>query len=291
MKYGLLFHYWMKEAGKCDYFEVAKKIKAAGFDVMEIDAGDLCNMSDAEIAALRKAVEDLGLEISVNNGTGADVDPSSDDPAIRAAGIAYLEKVMHQMAKLGTTTLIGGLISAWPVDWNVDHDKEKAWNNSVASLKVACKTAEELGITLHLEVLNRFESFLVNDVEEGLRFIEQVGSPNMKLLVDTFHANIEEDNVPDALRRAGKNLGHMHLGEANRKLPGLGSLPWKEMGEVLRELDFKGFLCIEPFMLKNGPMGKPVHLWRDFVPSDITDEQYDQMLVDSLAFLKKNFEA
>ena len=291
MKYGLLFHYWMKDAGKCDYFEVSKKIKAAGFDVMEIDAGDLSNMSDEQIADLRKAVEELGLEISVNNGTGADVDPSSDDPAIRQAGIAYLEKVMRNMVKLGTNTLIGGLISAWPVDWNVEHDKEKAWNHSVESMKVVCKTAEELGVTLHLEVLNRFESFLVNDVEEGLRFIEQVGSPNMKLLVDTFHANIEEDNVPEALRRAGKNLGHMHLGEGNRKLPGLGSLPWKEMGEALREIDFKGFLCIEPFMLKDGPMGKPVHLWRDFVASDITDAEYDQMLVDSLAFLKNNFEA
>lgn len=291
MKYGLLFHYWMKDAGKCDYFEVGKKIKAAGFDVMEIDAGDLYNMSDVQIAELRKAVEELGLEISVNNGTGADVDPSSDDPAIRQAGVAYLEKLMHNMVKLGTHTLIGGLISAWPVNWTLEHNKEKAWNNAVASMKEVCKTAEKLGVTLHLEVLNRYESFLVNDVAEGLEFIEQVGSPNMKLLIDTFHANIEEDNVPDALRRAGKNLGHMHLDEANRKLPGLGSLPWKEMGEVLRELDFQGFLCIEPFMLKNGPMGKPVHLWRDFVPADITDAEYDQLLLDSLAFLKRNFEA
>lgn len=291
MKYGLLFHYWMKDAGKCDYFETAKKIKAAGFDVMEIDAGDLCAMNDAEIAALRKTVEDLGLEISVNNGTGADVDPSADDPAVRAAGIAHLEKVMHQMAKLGTSTLIGGLISAWPVDWSVEHDKQAAWNYAVDSLRQACKTAEALGITLHLEVLNRYESFLVNDVEEGLRFIEQVGSPNMKLLIDTFHSNIEEDNLPEALRHAGKHLGHMHLDEGNRKLPGLGSLPWAEMGAVLRELDFQGYLCIEPFMLKDGPMGKPVHLWRDFVPSDITDEAYDQLVIDSLAFLKKSFEA
>jgi len=291
MKYGLLFHYWMTDdKSRCDYFEVARKIKAAGFDVMEIDAGDLSKMSDEEIAALRKAVEELGLEISVNNGTGADVDPSSDDPAIREAGIKYLEKVMRQMVKIGSTTMIGGLISAWPVDWNVDHDKEAAWNHSVESLRVACKTAEELGITLHLEVLNRFESFLVNDVAEGLKFIEQVGSPNMKLLVDTFHANIEEDSIPEALRLAGDKLGHMHLGEGNRKLPGLGSLPWKEMGEVLRELDFKGYLVIEPFMLKNGPFGKPVHLWRDFVPG-ITPEEYDKLLTDSLAFLKKNFEA
>lgn len=291
MKYGLLFHYWMADsASRCDYFEVAKKIKAAGFDVMEIDAGDLLRMSDEEIAKLKGAVEELGLEISVNNGTGKEVDPSSDDPEIRRAGVKFLEDVMNRMAKLGTTTLIGGLISAWPVDWNVDHDKEKAWKNSVESLKEACKTAEKLGITLHLEVLNRFESFLVNDVEEGLRFIDDVGSPAMKLLIDTFHANIEEDSLPAAMRRAGDKLGHMHLGEANRKLPGLGSLPWKEMGKVLREIDFKGYLVIEPFMLQHGPFGKAVHLWRDFAPG-VTKEQYDQMLVDSLAFLKENFEA
>ena len=291
MKYGLLFHYWMKNPGKCNYLEVAKKIRDVGFDVMEIDAGDLYHMSDAEIDTLRRTVNDLGLEISVNNGTGADVDPSSDDPKIRAAGIAYLEKLMQNMSRLGTKTLIGGLISAWPVNWNVDHDKEHTWNLAVESMKKVCATAEKLDITLHLEILNRFESFLVNDVDEGLKFIGEVGSDHLKLLVDTFHANIEEDNLPNALRRAGTNLGHMHLGEANRKLPGMGSLPWKEMGQVLRDLDFQGFLCIEPFMLKNGPLGKPVHLWRDFVPQDITDEQYDQLLRDSLAFLKKNFEA
>ena len=285
MKYGLLFHYWMKDAGKCNYLEVAKKIKAAGFDVMEIDAGDLYKMTDEEIAALHEAVTALGLEVSVNNGTGA------DDPAIRAAGIAYLEKLMRQMVKLGTNTLIGGLISAWPADWSVDHDKERTWGYAVASMKQVCKTAEALGITLHLEILNRYESFLINDVAEGLKFIDEVGSPNLLLLIDTFHSNIEEDDLPEAMRRAGKKLGHMHLDENNRKLPGLGSLPWKEMGEVLRELDFQGYLCIEPFMLKNGPLSKAVHLWREFVPADISDEAYDQLLLDSLAFLKANFEA
>lgn len=291
MKYGLLFHYWMKDAGKCNYLEVAKRIKAAGFDVMEIDAGDLYKMTDEEIAALHEAVTALGLEVSVNNGTGADVDPSADDPAIRAAGIAYLEKLMRQMVKLGTNTLIGGLISAWPADWSVDHDKERTWGYAVASMKQVCKTAEALGITLHLEILNRYESFLINDVAEGLKFIDEVGSPNLLLLIDTFHSNIEEDDLPEAMRRAGKKLGHMHLDENNRKLPGLGSLPWKEMGEVLRELDFQGYLCIEPFMLKNGPLSKAVHLWREFVPADISDEAYDQLLLDSLAFLKANFEA
>ena len=203
----------------------------------------------------------------------------------------FIRNPGNYMVKLGTNTLIGGLISAWPADWSVDHDKERTWGYAVASMKQVCKTAEALGITLHLEILNRYESFLINDVAEGLKFIDEVGSPNLLLLIDTFHSNIEEDDLPEAMRRAGKKLGHMHLDENNRKLPGLGSLPWKEMGEVLRELDFQGYLCIEPFMLKNGPLSKAVHLWREFVPADISDEAYDQLLLDSLAFLKANFEA
>jgi len=274
---------------KCDYYETAKKIKQAGFDVIEIDGGDLYEMSDEEIDKLRAALTELGLEVSVNNGTAPEVDPSSDSPEIREAGIVYLEELLNKMHRLGSKVLIGALVTTWPVDWNEEHDKEKTWGYAVESLREVCKTAEQLEITMNIEILNRFESFLINDVAECLKFIEEVGSPNVKLLVDTFHANIEEDNMVEAIRKAGKNLGHMHLGEANRKLPGLGTIPWKEIGQALREIDFKGYLVIEPFMLKNGPFGKAVHLWREYFPG-ITKEEYDKMLVDSLAFLKKSFE-
>lgn len=290
MKYGLLFHYWMNSKDStCDYHEVAKKIKAAGFDVIEIDGGDLYRMSDEEIDKLKGTLTTLGLEVSINFGTPPEIDPSADDPQTRKAGIEYLEKLLYKMHRLGSKVLIGALVTTWPVDWNVEHDKEKTWAYAVESLREVCKTAEKLEITMNLEILNRFESFLINDVEECLKFTEEVGSPNVKLLVDTFHANIEEDSVVEAVRKAGKNLGHMHLGEANRKLPGLGSIPWKGIGEALREIDFKGYLVVEPFMLKNGPLGKAIHLWREYFPG-ITEEEYDKMLVDSLAFLKENFE-
>jgi D-psicose/D-tagatose/L-ribulose 3-epimerase len=217
-----------------------------------------------------------------------ETDFASTDPAIRQNGVKYFSGVLRQMKLLGCTTLIGGLCTAWPVDWNKEYDKQVSWNNSVNSLKELCKVAEELGITIHLEVLNRFESYIVNDTAEGLRYIGEVGSPNLKLLLDTFHMSIEEDSLPGAIRLAGNKLGHMHLGEGNRKLPGMGSLPWAEMGQALKEIKFDGFAVIEPFMLQNGPFGKAVHLWRDFVPN-VTPEQYDRMLLDSLAFLKKNF--
>ncbi|NLI21973.1 MAG: sugar phosphate isomerase/epimerase [Clostridiales bacterium] len=291
MKYGLLFHYWMDRAdAKCDYLEVARKIKKAGFDVIEIDGGDLYRMGGVEIDRLRSAVEDLGLEVSVNCGPSKETDFASTDPAVRQNGVRYFSDILRQMKRLGSKTLIGGLCTAWPVDWNLEYDKAVSWRNSVNSLRELCKVAEELGITIHLEVLNRFESYIVNDTAEGLRYLDEVGSPNLKLLLDTFHMNIEEDSLPGAIRLAGRKVGHLHLGEGNRKLPGLGSLPWAEMGQALRDVHFDGFAVIEPFMLQNGPFGKPVHLWRDFVPG-VTPEQYDQMLLDSLAFLKKNLGA
>ncbi|MDD3921615.1 MAG: sugar phosphate isomerase/epimerase [Eubacteriales bacterium] len=291
MKYGLLFHYWMDTPdAKRDYIEVAKKIAKAGFDVIEIDGGDLYRMSADEMKALKDTTDSLGLEISVNCGPSKETDMASTDPAIRANGIRFFSGILRQMPGIGSKTMIGGLCTAWPVDWTKEYDKQVSWNNSVNSIREVCKVAEELGITIHLEVLNRFESYIVNDTAEGLKYIGEVGSPNMKLLLDTFHMNIEEDNMPAAMRLAGDKLGHLHLGEANRKLPGLGSLPWAEMGQALKDVNFDGFAVIEPFMLQNGPFGKAVHLWRDFTPG-VTPEQYDQMLLDSLAFLKKNFGA
>ena len=289
MKYGLLYHYW-SDGWSCDYPKTAEKIKKAGFDVMEIGGDHLSRMNAAEMDALRRAAVDLGLELSVNIGPARDHDLASEDKAPREHGIAYLTDVLKRMDGIGCRMMIGALYTFWPADFSVENDKERAWDRSIDSLRELARAAEDLGSTCSLEILNRYEGYILNTCEEGLRYLERIGSPSMKLLLDTFHMSIEEDSLPGAIRLAGSRLGHMHLGEGNRKLPGLGSLPWAEIGQALRDAHFDGFAVIEPFMRYGGQIAKDIHLWHDFFPG-ATEAEMDRMLADSLAFLKQHFEA
>lgn len=288
MKFGTLYSYWSKDGNwGGDYSALCYKAKEAGFDVLEVGAGDLITMSDTELSKLRDTAKELGLEISANLGPPKDKDISNRDPDIQAAGVKFLSDIMHQMVKIDCKILIGALYNCWPYDF-VDLDKEGLWARAVKNMKIVGAEAERLGITLALEILNRFETLLITDCAEGIRFCEDVNCDAVRLLLDTFHMNIEEDNIPDAFRRAGKWLAHVHVGEGNRKLPGMGSLPWAEIGAALREIDYEGMVVMEPFLKAGGKIGSDIKVWRDL--SDNADAaQMDKYIADSVVFLKKNF--
>ncbi len=286
MKFGTLFAYWTSE-WHGDYGYFAKKVKDCGFDILEISAGDLLSMSDAEIAELRALAKDLEIEITSNIGPPKDKDVASKDPAVRQAGIQFLSDIMKQMDKLDSRALVGVINTYWPSDFD-DLDKPAIWARGVESVKTLAKTAYDLGIDYCLEVVNRFESSILNTAEEAVQFCKEVDVPSTKVLLDTFHMNIEEANIPDAFRYAGDYLGHVHIGEGNRNLPGTGSLPWNEIGKALRDIGFDGGVVMEPFVKMGGKVGEDIKVWRD-ISKGATPEQMDQNIAESLKFLKKAF--
>ncbi|MDO4522129.1 MAG: sugar phosphate isomerase/epimerase family protein [Eubacteriales bacterium] len=288
MKYGMLNHFW-GNVWKCDYIETAKKIRNAGFDVMEIGANHLYDMTDAEINALKDVSKGLGLELSTNIGPSKDYDLASPDAGVRAAGVAYIQRLIEKMSRVGSRALGGAMYSYWPCSFDYIN-KEQAWEDSIAGMKEVAKAAEEYDVVCSLEVLNRFETYIMTDCKEGLEYLDRVGSDHIKLLLDTFHMNIEEDSLPGAIRLAGDKLGHLHLGEGNRKLPGLGSLPWMEIGQALRDINYQEYAVIEPFMRWGGEIGPVIHIWRDLSEGATTEEEMTEQAKISLAFLKKNFE-
>jgi D-psicose/D-tagatose/L-ribulose 3-epimerase len=110
----------------------------------------------------------------------------------------------------------------------------------------------------------------------------------VKILLDTFHMNIEEDNIPDAIRLAGDLLGHLHVGEGNRKLPGQGALPWPMIGEALKDVRFEKSVVMEPFVTMGGRVGKDIKVWRD-LSNGADAETMDANIRESLQYLKKAF--
>jgi D-psicose/D-tagatose/L-ribulose 3-epimerase len=135
-----------------------------------------------------------------------------------------------------------------------------------------------------VEVINRFEQFLINTCAEALAYVNEVNSPACNILLDTFHMNIEEDSLGDAIRMAGKRLASLHLGEPNRKLPGMGRQPWGEIKLALDDINYEGPLVMEPFLTQGGAIGRAVAVWRDIVPNPDLDALAEQ----SAAFVKAN---
>ena len=287
MKYGTLYSYWSHE-WVCDYPAVAKKVRAAGCDILEVGAPHIAAMTDAQLAELKAAAEDNGLMLTTNIGPSKDQDLASPDPAIRKNGLDFLTGVLRAMDKIGSKSLVGAMYSFWPCDFKYT-DKEAAWDTSIAEMKKLAAVAEDLGIDLCQEVLNRFETYIMTNAAEGVEYCKRVDSPRCKVLLDTFHMNIEEDNIPAAIRLTGDYLGHIHVGEANRKLPGQGSLDWKAIAAAVHDVHYDGNVVMEPFLLKGGSVGKDIKVWRDL--SNGADEaKMDQMLADAVKFLHANFD-
>ncbi|MDR1802382.1 MAG: TIM barrel protein, partial [Treponema sp.] len=133
-------------------------------------------------------------------------------------------------------------------------------------------------------VINRFEQFLINTCDEALAYIEEINHPSCNILLDTFHMNIEEDSIGGAIRKAGKRLAALHLGEPNRKPPGMGRMPWAEIKEALDAIGFTGPLVMEPFLTQGGPVGRSISVWRDIVKNP----DLDALAEKAAAFVKAN---
>ncbi len=139
-----------------------------------------------------------------------------------------------------------------------------------------------------MEVLNRFEGYLLNTCAECVEFVKQVDVPNVKVMLDTFHMNIEEDNMVEAILLAGDKLGHFHVGENNRRLPGKGNMPWYEIGSALRAIGYNKNIVMEPFICSGGGVGSDIKIWRD-MSNGATIEQLDRDAAESVAYLKYVF--
>ncbi len=189
------------------------------------------------------------------------------------------------MEQLDSRLLGGALYSHWPIDYSKGVDKEEDWKRSVEGMRILGPAAREHGITLGMEVLNRFENHILNTAEEGVRFVREAGQDNVKVMLDTFHMNIEEDSLGGAILAAGPYLGHFHVGECNRKLPGNGRIPWKEVMDALREANYQGCVTMEPFVRMGGRVGEDIKVWRD-LSGNATEAELDEAAGKSLIYLK-----
>lgn len=286
MKFGTYFAYWA-DRWQVDYLDYIPLAKKAGFDVLEISSG-IADLDDRALACLRDAARDAGIELTLCLGLPQELDVSSSSAATREKGVAFMKHLLVAMDKADVRK-VGGIIYAyWPCDFSKPVDKPTARMHSIVSVREIADFAAPLGIELELETVNRFEQFLINDAREAVAFVKDVGRENVRVMLDSFHMNIEEDFIGDAIRETGGLLGHFHIGECNRKVPGRGHMPWEEIARALKDIHYQGAVVMEPFVKPGGQVGADIKVWRDL--SEGADcVRLDNDIKESLNFLRGIF--
>ncbi len=287
MKYGIYFAYWEKE-WNADQKSYISKVKKLGFDILEISCAMLKNISREELVEMRDMARAEGVTLTAGYGPGPSENLASSDEAVVKNAVAFYTDILKKLEILDIHTLGGGISSYWPVDYTKPIDKEGDWKRSVKNVRTVGKIAQECGVDYCLEVLNRFEGYLLNTCAECRQFVEEVDVPAVKIMLDTFHMNIEEDSMTEAILLAGDRLGHFHVGENNRRLPGKGNLPWYQIGSALRAIGYDKNVVMEPFVKSGGKVGSDIKIWRDLSMGAAT-EQLDRDAAASVAFLRNVF--
>ncbi len=287
MKFGTYFAYWEQEWNG-DFARYCEKVAKLGFDILEVGAGALADMSDAQLASLKSAATANGVDLTACIGLPADCDVSSEDAATRERGLKLLEKIIVAMEKVDCAVLGGIIYAYWPCDYRRPVDKPAVRARSIESVRKTADFAAGHNVRLVLETVNRFEHFLINSAAEATHFVKDVGKDNVKVMLDCFHMNIEEDFLGDAIRKTGDALGHFHIGECNRKVPGKGHMPWDEMGKALRDINYQGAVVMEPFVRPGGTVGSDIKVWRD-LSNGANVATLDAEIAESLQFVRRKF--
>lgn len=278
IKYGINTFAWVSPFRTKDLY-LLDKAKAMGYDLVEIP---IEAETDVDYAAAAEAFRRTGLECSICAVMGASRDPAHEDPAIQAGGVAYLKHLIDAVAKMGGTTIGGPIYAAVGRQWQATpQQRRRDLERCAANLKEVARHAEAKGVVLAIEPLNRFETSFINLMEQAVELMAMVDSPAIKLMIDTFHANIEEKHLGPAIELAGANLVHVHANENDRGTPGSGHVAWPEVSAALKKVNYSGALVIETFTTEVKEIARAAAIWRPLAADQ------DCLAVDGLAFLKQ----
>lgn len=279
MKFGVNAWVWVSPLTTDGVAELAPKVKALGFDWFEVPL-ELTDTIDYTRAGA--ILRDNGLGVSVCAAMGPDRDLIHPDKAIRDNGIAYLKHCVDAVRTLGGTNVVGPLYSAVGRVWQMTAD-ERARDTDllVTQLRDLASYAGDKGAVLGVEPLNRFETSFINLATQAVEVVDRVDRPACRIMLDTFHMNIEEKSLGDAIRTAGKRLAHLHACENDRGAPGTGNVTWGEVAAALREIGYNGPVVIESFTSKVQSIARAAAIWRPLADSQ------DALAGDGVKFLKR----
>jgi len=270
---------WVSPLSDQRLAELAPKVRELGFDVIELQVEEPGQWDPARAAELA-AAHGLGTSLCCVMPPGRDL--ALDDEEAARSTISYLEHCVDVAATIGSPVVAGPMYAAVGRLWRMEPGERDTTLARVAErLRPVAEHAGERGVRLAVEPLNRYETSLINTVEQGLDLVERVGSPGCGLLLDTYHMNIEEKDPVAAARAAGGHIAHVHACGTDRGAPGGDRFAWPEFVSALDEAGYQGALCVESFTAEQEAIATAAAIWRPLAPSQ------DALAADGLAFLKE----
>lgn len=262
MKYGVNTMVWTTRVSE-EQRPLFSRIKEWGFDGVELF---LSPAEPANLPAVKRMLDDLGLERAACSVLPREANLISGDAQMRARGVEFLKQCVERTAELGGRLICGPLYAGLGV-MTGRRRTEDEWKWAAEGLRDAAERGRELGVTLCIEPLNRFETYFLNTLEDAARLVRDIRSPNVQIHFDTFHANIEERHPAESLRLVAKELGHVHLSENDRGIPGTGHNDWRGVFLALKEIGYDGWMTIESFAQPEPELAAAAAIWRDLAPS------------------------
>jgi D-psicose/D-tagatose/L-ribulose 3-epimerase len=258
--------------------KVIEKAKEIGSDGIEIP---IENPKKINVRATKEALKSHEIECSSLCAVlGPDRDLISADKAVRENAKKYLKACVDFATEFNADMVCGPLYSCVGKT-KFMRDKEREWKYAVMGLREVGKYAEDGNVFLGLEPINRYETRLVNLVSDCLRMLKEIDSPAVKLHFDTYHGNIEEKSLGQAIRAGGSLLYHVHACENDRGTPGSGHIGWKEVAQALKDVGYNRYMVIETFQPGTKEIATAASIWRKLAPSQ------DELAREGLLFLRE----
>jgi D-psicose/D-tagatose/L-ribulose 3-epimerase len=233
---------------------------------------------------IKRGMQQNGLECTICSVIPGGLSVISDDAQVRQKTRTHLEDCIKMAAEVGAKIIAGPLYS--PVGYLPGRRRtEDEWKRAVECYQSLGPVLARHGVTIAIEPLNRFETYFLNTAADAVALCDQINHPNVGILFDTFHANIEEKNIGQAYRTVGRHLKHVHTCENDRGIPGSGHVEWQEVFQALRDIRYDGWLTIESFGFSLGELSAAASIWRDIAPTP------ESIAFEGVKFLKQNMAA
>lgn len=267
-----------------EHLQLFEHMKALGFDLVELLVPE--PEDDLDLDAVRSALDGAGLDVALAARVNLQRSIADADPTVRTGGSDYIEYCIDVAEKLGAKTIGGPLYGAPMVFAGrapapVSDDEMKAREvRVIEALSGLAPKAEGAGCKLALEPLNRYETDVISTVSQAIGVIDAVDHPALGLLFDTFHANIEERSIPEAIRKAGSRIVYFQGNENHRGFPGTGHVDWPSTMKALAETGYHGPVTLEPFRRNDDRVGLPIAQWRP------PHEDESEKLKAAIAFMR-----
>ncbi|MFN3149668.1 sugar phosphate isomerase/epimerase family protein [Bremerella sp.] len=276
MKFGMNLLLWSGDPDD-SLLPVIEELKAMGYDGVEIP---LFNLDVDKWTKYGEKIKAMDLKCTAVTVRNEEDNPISPDASVRAKGVELNKKTLDCCAALGAETLVGPYHSAIGI-FSGAGPTEDEWKWGVDSMRQVAEHAGDVNVMLGVEALNRFETYLLNIHNDSARFVREVNHPNCKMMYDTFHSNIEESDIAQAIRDCSDVLHHVHISENNRATPGSGHIDFDTNFNALKEVGYDGWMVVEAFGLALPEIAAATKIWRKMFDTEL------QLAKDGLAFMKQ----